>query len=293
MDDEIKIISGENISQRKARGIIQESHEPKFKVEGKNTNLKDVKPIDDTLKDIMKNAVKSVEKIEKEEIQKSVENVSLDEIMMKFKIMQKKYPDLKIPKPKGHGQAELMRMRKLYKEELAKRMKKSLQMYKGVMIVCFGACQYIFQMVGIDMTGFLEMHVRNMTIYLTCLEEMGEESGGMGFMESYSPLTRLFIYMGINTLIFVLLKKALKLDDKTCVNMSSVDNVTAIGDVMQGNVPQGEMGGMGGLLNMFQGLMNNIVPPQNSQPQSKPKSEVKRKSKIDEPDLDFIAPKSQ
>ena len=283
--------------------IIRDEHEPPFVVNGKETNLSKIEPIpvanNAELKSVMMKAMKSIEKIEKEVVNGSVDGLAFNEILQKFKIMKKRYPDIEIPQVKNRNGVELAKLKQRYKNELMKRMQKSMGIYKGMIILVAGSIEYILgSIMGFDVKGLTWMHIRNWVTYEACLQEMGEENGGLGIIESYSPSTRLMIYIAVNTILFIFLTKVVGMPSEKAINFSSVDKLSEYANVVTEQVGNG--GGsssgfdFGKIFNIIgdvaKGFNQSATPTNGQQVEIKEESSAppKRRSKIiDMPDIEI------
>ena len=295
MDDSRPHITSRKITRGSGKKTLLEDHEPDIVINGKTTNLSNIVPIkvknpEEILNTAIKDAIKSVEKAEKEIVKESVDGKEMNIIMEKYKKLKKRYPDVIIPVVKNKTTIELMKIKKAYKEELSKRMKKTLLIWKGVLVVSIVVSEFALKWIGFELPRFTGMHMKNFLLYTTCLEEMSEESGGISFIESASPMTRLFIYMLINSVIFIVMIKMAGIDPKQALEWANLDTLTKVAEKAEGLVGGdnggGGFGALGDIFQAFIGEMgNNPKKTNNEQPKSG--TERKRSKVIEEPDIEY------
>lgn len=298
MDETRPQITSAKITRGSGKKKHLEDHEPDIVIDGKKTNLSNLPPIkmkdpEDILNIAIKNAIKSVEKVEKDIIKDSVDGKEMNAVMDKYKRLKKRYPDIIVPVPKNKSTLELMRIKKMYKEELGKRMKKTILIWKGVLVVCIVVSEFALKWLGFEVPKFTTMHMKNFLLYTTCLEEMSEESGGVSFIESASPMTRLFIYMTINTILFIVMVKMAGIKPEHALEWANLDTISKVAEKAEGMIGGGETGGGGGfgalgdIFQAFMGGMGNTTAPKKTTEQPKSGTERKRSKVVEEPDIEY------
>jgi hypothetical protein len=224
-------------------GLVKHENEPRFIVNGRETELRNVKPIElkdmspeEKLKTALMNAKENVLKSEKEMFRQELEKKEFDQIESMWKALQLRFNNVELPNMDDRSFAGLAKYRKLYEMEIKKHTKDTVAFYKVCLVIVCASIEYAAEYFEYDMSGFAKIHLQNLYKYQGCFEEMAIVSGGNTVLESCSPMTRLITWSVMNTLLFFVCKYFFKLNEIDTLKVSS--NITGLmnGELDKANI---------------------------------------------------------
>ena len=97
------------------------------------------------------------------------------ELLFKFEILRKSYPNTEIPMFSMHN--DFATMNKQYEYIIRKvQLESNVDSYKSYLIAGFMLLEFLFGKVGLDMSGFSQQQINQMNKYEKLLIELGEKS---------------------------------------------------------------------------------------------------------------------
>ncbi|GHV56939.1 hypothetical protein AGMMS49579_22110 [Spirochaetia bacterium] len=142
------------------------------------------------------------------------------ELLFKFELLNKQYPNLNIPKYTMHS--EYKSMRKAYEIVIRQLgVDSNAENYKNYLVGGFMFCEIVFGKFGFEMEGFTQQQILSMQSYDKLLIELGEKTYMPKGLDKWPVEARLGIMIFFNVVWFIASKAILK---KTKVNLINIFN---------------------------------------------------------------------
>lgn len=149
------------------------------------------------------------------------------ELLFKFELLKKSYPDATLQIPEFYIQSDLHQMRKSYESTVRRlSLDSTVETYKTYLIGAFMVVEYVFgNWLHFDMQGFTQQQILSMKSYERLLIELGEKSYVPEGSRWPVELRLLFLIM-MNTAFFIVSKMILKKSGANLMDMiNSMNNV--------------------------------------------------------------------
>lgn len=146
------------------------------------------------------------------------------ELIFKFDLLRKSYPDLSIPEYTIHS--DMKEMKFIYNQHLKSlSVSSSVENYKTYLVGGFMVVEYIFgHFLKLDMKGFAQQQMASMSSYKKLLMELGEKSYVPEGNKKWPVEIRLLFLIIMNAGIFVVGKLIMKKTGSNIMNMMSSFN---------------------------------------------------------------------
>ena len=198
------------------------------------------------------------------------------ELLFKFDLLRKSYPLGNI-REEFNIHSDLETIKASYEMNVRRlSLDSTVETYKSYMIGGFMATEYVMgHFMGLDMQGFTQQQILQMSSYEKLLIELGEKSYVPEGVSKFPVEVRLLFLVVMNAGIFIASKMILK---KTGANVLNMVNS------MNGHTAPGGGGGMGGMAGMMAGMMGGGGAPQTAARRSAPPT---KRRKMRGPDINI------
>lgn len=230
-DDKISNRSVESNMSAKLKRLLQSEPSPVHKDQklshpayDNNTSKNDKHSLPPSLADIEATGgivrKKELRDINHIPISEEQEDDAKRELMFKFELLKKSYPNSTVPEFTVHS--DYQTMKKSYEQSVRRlSLDSSVETYKTYLIGAFMASEYIFgHYLGFDMQGFTQQQILSMNSYEKLLIELGEKSY-VPKGSKWPVEVRLLMLIVINSAFFIVSKMLLK---KTGTNILGMIN---------------------------------------------------------------------